>query len=150
VVALALAGPHSRAAPWLGLALVVATLLGGFWRQSYVRAAVPGLLACLLPLLAPTLAMRLGEGAGLADCTTLCFATCLLAGIAAGGILVRRSRSLTHGRRAFLLTAGAIGTLAASMTCLQFGLLSLALLTLGYAVTLVPGCISTRIPEGTA
>jgi hypothetical protein len=150
IAALALSRPHSRAVPWLALVLVSATLVGGVWRQAFVRATVPGLLAGLLPLVAPLCAMRLGSGAGLEDCTLLCIGTCLVAGGLAGFIIVRASAHVVRGRRTFLLVAGGLGTLAASLTCLQFGAVSLAVLAAGYAVSLVPGWIFTRTREDAA
>lgn len=145
IVASVIAAPHPPAAPWFGLALALATVLGGLWRRAFLRAVVPGLLAGLIPLLAPALAMRIGVGCGLHDCAALCITTCLISGVGAGAVIARLSHRVTRGRRTFLLVAGGLGTLVGSMTCLQFGVVGLGLLALGYAASVVPSWVAAQV-----
>ena len=130
--------PHRSWAPLFATLLLLAALGAGLWRRVSARAVLPGLAAGLVPLLVPTLAARAGMGCGLRDCTTLCLVSCLAGGLVAGALIVWRSTALVEGRRVFLGVAGAIGTLAGALGCLQFGAVGLVLLVGGFAITLSP------------
>jgi len=138
LVAYVLNRPHQSQAPLLAALLVVGALGAGLWRRASARAVLPGLAAGLVPLFVPALAMRAGMGCGLRDCTTLCLVSCLAGGIVAGGVIAWRSTTLAEGRRAFLAVAGAVGTLAGALGCLEFGAFGLLLLVAGFAVILSP------------
>lgn len=138
LVAFVLARPHSAAAPLFGGALLFAVLAAGLWRRVSARAVLPGVAAGLVPLLAPALAMQAGMGCGLRDCTQLCLVSCLLGGVVAGAFIAWRSSALVAGRRLFLGVAGAVGTLAGALGCLEFGAFGLLLLLGGVGVVLSP------------
>ena len=136
--------PHPTSALLLGAGLLLAALAAGLWRRVSARAVLPGLAAGLVPFLVPALVMRAGMGCGLHDCTTLCLVGCALGGVGAGALIGWRSTALVDGRRMFLGVAGAIGTLAGALGCLQFGAMGLLLLVGGSAVILSPTWLLTR------
>ncbi len=138
LVAYVMSRPNHSQVPFLGALLLASVLGAGLWRRVSARAVLPGLTAGLVPLFVPALAMQAGMGCGLRDCTTLCLVSCLAGGIVAGGVIAWRSTALPEGRRAFLAVAGAVGTLAGALGCLQFGALGLLLLVAGFAVILSP------------
>jgi hypothetical protein len=138
LVAYVMSRSHHSQAPFLGALLLVAALGAGLWRRVSARAVLPGLAAGLVPLFGPALALRAGLGCGLRDCTTLCLVSCLAGGLVAGGVIAWRSTTLAEGRRAFLAVAGAVGTLAGALGCLEFGAFGLLLLAVGFAVILSP------------
>ncbi len=144
LVVYALSRPHPTPAPFFGGALLALALGAGLWRRVSARAVLPGLAAGLVPFLVPTLAMRAGMGCGLRDCTALCLVSCLAGGIAAGGVIAWRSTRLPQGRRVFLFVAGAMGTLAGALGCLDFGAVGLLLLVGGYAAILSPTWVLAR------
>jgi hypothetical protein len=143
LVAFVLARPHSNPAPVLGGLLLLAVLAAGLWSRVSARAVLPGVAAGLVPLFAPTLAMRAGVGCGLHDCTQLCLVGCLSGGLVAGAFIAWRSSALVAGRRLFLGVAGAVGTLAGALGCLEFGTFGLLLLLGGVAVILSPTWVLT-------
>ena len=143
LVAFALARPHSGLTPVLGGALVLAALGAGLLRRTSARAVLPGLVAGVVPLLAPAVAMRAGLGCGLHDCTQLCLVSCLAGGLAAGALIAWRSTALVSGRRMFLGVAGAVGTLAGALGCLELGAFGLLLLLGGFALVLSPTWLFT-------
>ena len=144
LVAFAAARPHTNLMPVLGGALLLAALGAGLFRRTSARAVIPGLLAGLVPLLAPAVAMRAGLGCGLHDCTQLCLVSCLAGGVAAGALIAWRSHVLASGRRMFLGVAGAVGTLAGALGCLELGAFGLLLLLGGFAVVLSPTWVLTE------
>jgi hypothetical protein len=147
LIAYSLSRPHAAEAPMIGGLLLLGVLAAGAWHRDTARAVLPGLAAGLVPLFVPAVAMRAGMGCGLRDCTALCLVSCLLGGLAAGGFIAWRSRALAEGRRVFLGVAGAIGTLAGALGCLEFGAIGLLLLVGGFAIILSPTWILTRSVE---
>lgn len=141
LVALVLLRPHPSAAPFLAGALLLAVLVAGLWRRVSAHAVLPGLAAGLVPLFAPALTMQAGMGCGLRDCAQLCLWGCLGGGVVAGALIAWRSKALTSGRRLFLGVAGAIGTLAGTLGCLEFGAFGLLLLLGGVVVVLSPSWV---------
>jgi hypothetical protein len=143
LVAFALVRPHSGLTVLLGGLLLLAALAAGLLRRTSARAVLPGLVAGLVPLFAPAVAMRAGIGCGLHDCTQLCLVSCLAGGLAAGGLIAWRSVALDNGRRMFLGVAGGIGTLAGALGCLELGAFGLLLLLGGFVVVLSPTWVFT-------
>ena len=145
IVASVIAAPHPPAALWFGLALALATVLGGLGAGPssgpWCRVFSPGSFHCSLPR------WPCASEWGAVSTTALPSAStaCLISGVGAGAVIARLSHRVTRGRRTFLLVAGGLGTLVGSMTCLQFGVVGLGLLALGYAASVVPSWVAAQV-----
>jgi hypothetical protein len=124
MVALALVGGGGAIAFTVGIGLALAMLATGLlWRgQAWGRAVGPGLLAGVMPLVAPLVLRVSGHCCTAGGCSSLCLPVCTSAGLFAGlavGFCVAGER---EKRLDFALSAIAIAALTGALGCVGMGL----------------------------
>lgn len=122
----------------LGAALgSVATVLA--WRGGALgRGVVPGFVAGVVPLVFPALAAptcsRLAGAAGI----HLCLLSCIVGGLASGG-LVAYAATRVHGNKGvFVFAAGLVAALAGSLGCIFVGAGGVVAMLVGLAIVSLP------------
>ena len=109
--------PQERLA-WTASALLYPTVVALRWRgEAWGRGAAAGLAAAAIPLVCAALLLSCGHLCPARAWPALCMATCVAAGIAAGGVAGLRSTGLASGSGAFLGSAGLLIVLVGIPAC---------------------------------
>jgi hypothetical protein len=106
-------------APLAAVLVIAAAVLA--WRGGVAgRAAIPGLLAGIAPMLLPLTAC-VGCSVCGAAVEGVCFPVCILGGFVGGAVLWLTAARVQDGRREFLLVAGTIASIAGALGCVVLG-----------------------------
>jgi hypothetical protein len=135
------------AALWLaagnppGATLALAALLGvlavglRFRGLGFGRGVAPGLAAGAVAGLVPFVARNAGHCCLSDACWAVCLFACVGAGLLAGAAVALRAGREEDGRLAFVLSAGSVATLAASLGCAVAGVAGVAGMAAGLVVS---------------
>jgi hypothetical protein len=107
----------------LAAALVVVAAVLALRGGIAGRAAMPGLLAGLAPMLLPLTAC-VGCSLNGASVGSVCFPACVAGGLVGGAVLWTSAARVTMeggGRREFLLVAGTLASIAGALGCVVLG-----------------------------
>jgi hypothetical protein len=121
-----------------GTALFVLGVVLLWYGRNLRRAVLPGVLAGLVPLVFALCGKFIGHACMGDSWGTLCVAACFVGGVIAG-VVVDYMCLRGHHRVGFWLAASGIGLLTGAMGCTCAGVLGLAGLAVGFALTAVPG-----------
>jgi hypothetical protein len=139
MTAMSLSCCHSRAhSVVLGAALaVVATGLA--WRGGALgRGVVPGFAAGVVPLIFPALAAPTCSQIGGVAGVHLCLLSCIVGGLASGGIVAYAATRVNGNKGAFVFAAGLVAALAGSLGCIFVGAGGVVAMIVGLAIVSVP------------
>jgi hypothetical protein len=131
-----------------------ALLFGGFlfalgtgllwYGRGVKRAVLPGLAAGLVPLALSLCAKHVDHLCMGAACMALCIPACFVGGVVAG-VVIDLVILRGTGKLGFLAAASGVGLLTGAMGCVCSGVLGLAGLVLGFAVSALPGFVGTIV-----
>ncbi|MDI1450380.1 hypothetical protein [Polyangium sp. 6x1] len=124
VVALALVGGNAELAWTVGVGAALGVFAVGllFRGGALGRAVRPGLMAGVIPLVAPLVLRATGHCCMAGACSPLCLPVCTSAGLVAGIMVGLRAASENDGRRSFTLSASVIAALMGALGCMGMGL----------------------------
>jgi hypothetical protein len=139
-----LAGHRSMPTLAFGTGLFVFGVVLLWYGHDVKRAVLPGVAAGMVPLIFALCAKHLGHACMGDGCLALCLPACVAGGLIAGAIIAVAG---IRGRRGlgFWLAASGVSLFTGAMGCVCVGASGVVGLSLGFAVSAVPGFISTTM-----
>ncbi len=149
VVAAALIGQRIGYTLAFGSALFMLGVGLLWYGRGVKRAVLPGVAAGLVPFVFALCAKHISHACIGAGCMALCVPACFAGGIIAG--IVIDVVALRHASKVrFWLAASGVGLLTGAMGCVCAGVLGLAGLFVGFAISAIPGVVAALLRRRSA
>jgi len=127
-----------------GMGLIAAVTCCLWWGQAWGRGVWPGLIAGLVPMIAPLVMQMGGHCCSMGDRCYLYPGVCILAGIAGGVALALIAPRPREGHGVPFFAASLITGLAGAVGCLVYGLIGVAGMVLGLLAGAAPILVTRR------